>query len=93
MRQQRHFDTRKAAQLEAVTIRKMICDLDCSVRLLSCDITIEEDRTRVSDRSNVTYSILARMMAARRENVRDTITALEKWLSTLGQAELVTQVA
>jgi hypothetical protein len=93
MRQQRHFDTRKAAQLEAIKIRKMIGDLDRSVQLLSCDIALEEDRTRMSDRTNATYSILARMMGTRRDNLKDTIIALQGRLSTLDQVELIAEVA
>jgi hypothetical protein len=93
MRQQHHFDTRKAAQLEAIKIRKMIYDLDRSVQLLSSDIGIEEERTRISNRSDAAYSILARMMGARRDNLKDTIVALEKRLATLDQVELVAEVA
>jgi hypothetical protein len=37
--------------------------------------------------------MLARMLAARRDNLRDTITALEKRLSTLDQVELVAELA
>jgi hypothetical protein len=86
MRHQRHFDTSEAAQREAVKIRKMIGDLDRIVQLLNCDITTEEERARIFDRSDAAYPILARVLAARRDNLRDTITSLEKWLSTLDQA-------
>jgi hypothetical protein len=61
----------------------MIYDLDRSVQLLSSDIAIEEERTRISRRSDAAYSILARMMGARRANLKDTIIALQKRLSTL----------
>ena len=93
MKHQRHFGTLDAAQREAVKIRKMIGDLDRSVQLLNCDIASEEERTRISDRSDTAYPILARMMATRRGNLRDTITALERRLSRLDQAELVAEVA
>ena len=93
MKQQGHFDTSKVAQREAVQIRKTIVDLDRYVQLLNCDITTEEERTRISDRSDAAYSILARMLAARRDNLKDTITALEQRLSKLDQAELVAEVA
>jgi hypothetical protein len=93
MRQQRHFDTHRATQLEAVMIRKMICDLDRSVQLLSSDIGIDEERTRISNRSDAAYSILARMMGARRDNLKNTIVALQGRLSTLDQVELVAEVA
>jgi hypothetical protein len=86
MRHQRHFDTSEAAQREAVKIRKMIGDLDRIVQLLNCDITTEEERARIFDRSDAAYPILARVLAARRDNLTDTITSLEKRLSTLDQA-------
>ena len=54
MKQKRHFDTTEAAQREARQIRKLIGDLDRRVRLLSWDITIEEERTGISDRSDET---------------------------------------
>jgi hypothetical protein len=37
----------------------------------------------VSDRSDPTYPILARALAARRDNLRDTIAALEQRLATI----------
>jgi multidrug resistance efflux pump len=93
MKHQRHFDTIAAAQREAMQIRKMIADLGRSVQLLDCDIVTEEERTRTSDRSDAAYSTLARMMAARRDNLKNTITALEKQFSRLEQAELAAEVA
>jgi hypothetical protein len=89
MEHQRHFGTSEAEQREAVKIRKMIGDLARSVQLLNCDIASEEERTRISDRSDAAYPILARMLATRRDNLKDTVTALEKRLSTLDQASFV----
>ena len=93
MKHQRHFDTSEAAQREAVLIWKMIVDLDRFVQLLNCDIATEEERARISDRSDAAYPILARMLAARRDNLRDTITVLEQRLSKLDRAELVAELA
>jgi hypothetical protein len=93
MQQQGHFDTSKVAQREAVQIWKMIVDFDRYVQLLNCDITTEEERARISDRSDAAYPILARMLATRRDNLKDTITALERRLSKLDQAELVAEPA
>ncbi len=93
MRYQRHFDTGEVTQREAVRIWKMIVDLDRTVQLLNCDITTEEERTGISDRSDVAYPILARMLATRRDNLKDTIAALEQRLSTLDQAEPVAELA
>jgi hypothetical protein len=93
MEHQGHFDTSEAEQREAVNIRKMIRDLDRSIQLLNCDIASEEERTRISDRSDAAYSILARMLAIRRDNLRDTIAALERRLPRPDQAELVAELA
>jgi hypothetical protein len=93
MKQQRHFDTAEAAQHEAVKIRKMIGDFDRYVQLLNCDITTEEKRAGISDRSEAAYPKLARVLATRRDNLKDTITALELRLSKLDQAELVAEPA
>jgi uncharacterized protein YqeY len=87
MKHQPHFDTRESTQREAVQIWKMIVDIDRTVRLLKCDITTEEERVGISDRSDTAYPILARMLATRRDNLNDTITALEQRLANLDQAE------
>ena len=67
-------------------------DLNRTVCLLGCDIATEEERARISDRSNSAYPILARTLAARRDNLRDTIAALEQRLTTI-KAPLVEAVA
>jgi hypothetical protein len=83
MKHRRHFDAGDGALREAVRISKMISDLDRLVRILDCDIATEEERDRVFDRSDAAYPALARTLAARRDNLRDTITALEQRLSNL----------
>jgi len=70
----------------------MMDDLNRAVCLLDCDIATEEERARISDRSNSAYPILARTLAARRDNLRDTITALERHLTTI-EASFVEAVA
>ena len=92
MRRQRHFDIASATALrEAAVIRNMMVDLNRTVCLLGCDIATEEERARISDRSNSAYPILARTPAARRDNLRDTIAALEQRLTI--KAPLVEAVA
>jgi hypothetical protein len=86
MKPKRHFDTPETAQFEAVQIWKMIVDLDRTVQLLDCDITTEEERVGISERSNAAYPVLARMLATRRDNLKDTTAALEQRLSGLDQA-------
>jgi hypothetical protein len=57
--------------------------LDRLVRTLDYDIAAEEERAQISDRSDVAYPILARTLAVRRDNLRDTIAALEPRLANL----------
>jgi hypothetical protein len=93
MKHQRHFErTSDVATREAAQISTMISDLDRCVRLLDCDIVTEEERARISDRSDPAYPILARTLEARRDNLRDTIAALEQHL-TMIKAPLVELVA
>jgi septation ring formation regulator EzrA len=93
MKHQRHFERASDVAIrEAAQISTMISDLDRLVRLLDCDVTTEEERARISDRSEPAYPILAITLAARRDNLRDTIAALEQRLTTI-KAPLVEQVA
>jgi hypothetical protein len=93
MRRQRHFEIASATALrEAAVITDMMVHLNRSVCLLDCDIATEEERARISDRSNSGYPILARTLAARRDNLRDTIASLEQRLTTI-KAPLVEAVA
>jgi hypothetical protein len=62
---------------ETAQIRTLISDLERIVQFLNCDIATEEKDAGVFDRSDVTYSLLAGMLAARRDNLVDTIAALE----------------
>jgi septation ring formation regulator EzrA len=84
MKRQHHFEIQNETALrEATKIRTLIVDLDRVVRILNCDIATEEERTRVFDRSDAKYSILARTLAARRNNLSDTIAALEQRLAMI----------
>ena len=83
MKHQRHYGASLAALKEAEQIKKLIADLDRLVQIIACDIATEEERARVSDRSDAAYPILARVLAARRDNLRGTIAALEKRLANL----------
>ena len=93
MKHQRHFGSASNVALrEVVRISALISDLDRVVRILNSDIATEEERARISNRSNSAYPILARTLAARRDNLRDTIAALERRLTTI-KASLVEAVA
>jgi hypothetical protein len=67
---------KKAASREAAQTRILIADLDRIVQILNCDIVAEEECARISDHSD-SNSMLARMLIARRDNLRETIAALE----------------
>ena len=82
----------ESALREASQIRTLISDLDRIVQILNCDIATEEERVRVFDRSDVTYPLLAITLAARRDNLRDTIAVFERRLATI-KAPLVEPVA
>jgi len=94
MKHQRHFGSTTPAR-EALQTRILIADINRVVQILNGDITAEEEQARVFDRSQVEYPMLARTLAARRDNLMDTIAALEQRLVTLPavQAELVPELA
>ena len=73
------FETaRESAVREVAAISKMLADLVRTVQLIESEIAAEEERTRVCDRSDVKYPILARSLIERRDNLRMTIAALEQ---------------
>ena len=84
MKHQRHFGSSSGAAFrEAVQIRTLMSDLDRIVRILDCDIAAEEEHAKVFDRSQAEYPMLARQLTARRDNLRNTIAALEARLATI----------
>jgi len=70
MKHQRHFET------EAARTKALIADLDHILQILDEAITAEEELAGVSDRSQAGYPLHAREIAARRDNLMDTIAAL-----------------
>jgi hypothetical protein len=54
--------------------------------VLDCDVQTEEERSRIFDRSDAHYPILARTLAGRRANLNATIIALEARLSSIDAA-------
>jgi hypothetical protein len=77
MKHQRHFDPIDVALRDVAQISALIDNLDRVVRILDCDIATEEERAGVSDLFDGAYPVLARSLAARRENLKLTIAALE----------------
>lgn len=82
LKHQRHFE-RETPSREAVQTRSLISDIDRVVQILNSDIAAEEEQARVFDPSQARYPMLARKLAARRDNLRGTIAVLEKRLSDL----------
>jgi hypothetical protein len=64
------------------TTKRFIGDLRRRVRLLDNDIDFEEERTGISDLANSGYSVTARQLRARRDNLAATIFELEKHVRT-----------
>jgi hypothetical protein len=82
MKHKRHFEISRTAMREAATIEAMIADMLRAVELLESSVSAEEERTRFRDRADGRYPIVARQLAARRDNLKVTIAALEARLSS-----------
>jgi len=82
MKHQHHFERATAAR-GALQIGELIADLDRIVHMLNSDIAAEEERAQVFERCQLEYPILARMLAARRDNLMSTIAALERRLAAI----------
>ena len=78
MNQPRHFET--AATREATKTKALIADLDRIVQILNDAIKAEEELAGVYDPLQAQYSMHVRELAARRDNLADTIAALENRL-------------
>jgi hypothetical protein len=79
MKHQYHFGGPGDTALnEAAKLKALISDLDRVVRILDSHISTEEERAGVSDVFSAAYPILARVMTARRDNLKETIAAFER---------------
>ena len=58
--------------------KRFVSDLRRLIGLLEHDINYEEERTGISDRANSNYSVLARQLRSRRDNLVATIRSLEE---------------
>jgi ABC-type transporter Mla subunit MlaD len=87
MRHRRHFESAPASR-GALQIGELIADIDRVVHILNSDIATEEEQAKVFDRSQPEYPMLARTLAARRDNLRETIAALERRLAAIYRAQL-----
>jgi hypothetical protein len=82
MKHQRHFETRDRSR-EALQTRQLIADIERVVQILNSDIADEEEKASIFDRSQAEYPMLARTLAARRDNLQGTIAALKKRMDNL----------
>jgi hypothetical protein len=87
MKHQRHFGSATPAR-EALQTRILIADITRVLQILDSDITAEEEQARIFDRSKAGYPMLAGTLAARRDNLLDTIAALEQRLVNLPADQL-----
>ena len=84
MKQQRHSENLSgAATNQAESIGRMIEDMGRLVKVFDWDVGTEEERSQIYDPSDANYPILARTLAARRDNLKATIAALEARLSSI----------
>lgn len=84
----RHFEiTKTVAQRETRVITAMMDDLRRTVEILDCDVATEEARARVFDNANPHYPILARHLAVRRDNLKQTVAALQQHLAMIDPAQ------
>jgi hypothetical protein len=78
---QRQFEIASAnANQEVRVISIMLADLDLTIRLLEDDIAAEEERTQICNTFDPLYSMLARNLVARRDNVKVTVVMLAQRL-------------
>jgi hypothetical protein len=68
---------RRTAAVNGPQIATLIGDLSRKVTILTADIAHEEARAGVRDLSDPAYSVLARSLRTRMENIRVTIASLE----------------
>jgi hypothetical protein len=67
----------KHPTVQALQTRQLIADIRRVVDILNVDIAQEESLTGVSDPQLPEYSMVAKALSARRENLESTLAALE----------------
>jgi hypothetical protein len=79
----RSGNAQETALRQGEVIEGMLNDPWRTIQILNIDISTEEERARVFDMRDPAYPILARTLAARRENLKVTVAALEHRLRTI----------
>jgi hypothetical protein len=92
MKHKLHFGSATPTR-EALQTKTLIADISRIVRILDSDIAAEEEQALIFDHTRAEYPILAMTMAARRDNLLNTISILEQRLAKLDQAERVAELA
>jgi hypothetical protein len=77
-RQYRSGSERAAAAIALAQIKTLIVSLNRGVQLLETEIATEEERSRCKDQRDPAYSILARGLIVRGDNLTTTIRALQE---------------
>jgi hypothetical protein len=70
---------------QAAVIRSMVEDLQRTIQILLIDVCTEEERVQIFDKADPLYSVLARTLTSRRDNLIVTVADLEKRLYTITQ--------
>ncbi len=77
----------KTTSIAPEQIDTLVVGLSQRLRLIEDDIEAEEERTRCKDRHNPAYSVLARSLIARGDNLAATIAALKERAATIEAPE------
>jgi multidrug resistance efflux pump len=84
MKHQHNFGGANVIALrEVARIGAFIGDLDRRAQLLDHDIAAEEERAQAFNPFDAAYPLLARTLAAHRDNLKITVAALEKRRASL----------
>lgn len=75
--------TDRRVQIQEKTER-LVSDLRCLVRLIECNIDAEEEHTGIFDLANSNYSLTARQLRAKCDNLAATISKLQRISSAAG---------
>ena len=91
--ERRAYRTRPARSIDvqnrqARTLQAMIVEVDHSIMALDRSIEIEQELSKVNDRSHYAYPMTAKAMENRRDNLKITRDALAKRLASLTGSEL-----
>jgi flagellar FliJ protein len=80
-------------QREALLLQSIIVEVERSILALDRSIEVEQERTGVRDRSHFAYSMSARAMETRRDNLKITRAALADRLSGLAGTQFAQAAA